>query len=62
LKSKKNIIYEETGKFIYQNEDDNILILEYTDDVDINPKEKARVKNIGEICLNRHLKKFPIIL
>lgn len=52
MKSKKNIIYEETGKIIYQNEDENDLFVEYSDDIDLNPKEKVRIKNIGNICLN----------
>ena len=52
MKSKKNIIYEETGKIIYQNEDENNVFVEYTDEADLNPKEKIRIKNLGEIFIS----------
>ena len=47
MKSKKNILYEETGKIIYYEEDDDYFLIDYTDDVEINSKEKVKIKNIG---------------
>jgi len=47
LKSKKNIVYEETGKIIYYEEEDDCFLIDYTDEVEINSKEKVKIKNIG---------------
>ncbi|MCX6149824.1 MAG: hypothetical protein NTX22_04800 [Ignavibacteriales bacterium] len=47
MKSKKNIVYEETGKIIYLCEDENYFSIEYTDDVNLNSKEIVKIKNIG---------------
>jgi phosphoribosylaminoimidazole-succinocarboxamide synthase len=47
LKSKKNIVYEETGKIIYYEEEEDCFLIDYNDEVELNSKEKVKIKNIG---------------